>query len=432
MPDYSLYDILFYMLLYGFLGWMTEVVYYSVRDRHFINRGFISLPLHVPCGISFGILIQVLPSLERNYVLQFIAAAAVFSVVYSLAGVFNHRMSRLARFENEETFSGTRKSWLEMSVRALAGVLVCQIVHPVLMAGILLLPGLLIRIVVWVGVIMLLLDFAVMLYAVRRQKALPEEEVVSRERTQRLADRITRHVWKRLSRAYPGIEASGKTGEGSDPIVFAKGICLDKIVWVFLICALLGDIIETFYCGLVNGKWMNRSSVLYGPFSFVWGIGAVVLTIALRQVANKSDRYVFVGGFVIGGTYEYLCSVFTELVFGTVFWDYSDMPLNIGGRTNVLFCFFWGLLAVVWVKILYPPLERFIEKIPPVTGKVVTWVIVFVMVCNGLLTSAAMLRYHTRADRPEADGRVEAFLDEQYDDAYMEERWPNMIVADGT
>ena len=199
-----------------------------------------------------------------------------------------------------------------------------------------------------------------------------------------------------------------------------------------MICALLGDIIETFYCGLVNGKWMNRSSVLYGPFSFVWGIGAVVLTIALRQVANKSDRYVFVGGFVIGGTYEYLCSVFTELVFGTVFWDYSDMPLNIGGRTNVLFCFFWGLLAVVWVKILYPPLERFIEKIPPVTGKVVTWVIVFVMVCNGLLTSAAMLRYHTRADRPEADGRVEAFLDEQYDDAYMEERWPNMIVADGT
>lgn len=55
---------------------------------------------------------------------------------------------------------------------------------------------------------------------------------------------------------------------------------------------------------------------------------------------------------------------FTELVFGTVFWDYSDIPFNLGGRINLLYCFFWGIAAVIWLKILYPRLSALIEKIP--------------------------------------------------------------------
>ena len=102
----------------------------------------------------------------------------------------------------------------------------------------------------------------------------------------------------------------------------------------------------------------------------MWGLGAVVLTVTLQGLAEKSDRYVFAAGFIVGGAYEYICSVFTELVFGTVFWDYSDMPLNIGGRTNVLFCFFWGVLAVVWIKIVYPPMSKGIESLPPLAGKI--------------------------------------------------------------
>lgn len=430
MVTYSLYDLLFYLLLYAFLGWTVEVVYYSVRNRQFINRGFISLPLHVPCGIAFALLIQTLPYLGNNYILQFVGAAIVFAVVQSLTDVFSHQVSRLSQWGDESAFAGTRKNWLELIARAAMGLLVYHIIHPVFMAVVSLIPELARHAVVWAGMGLLAADFITMLYAVRFRRD-PAAEGVSRAGTQRLADRITRHIWKRLSRAYPGIEKVDEGTEPGEPIVFARGLCLDKIIWVFLISALLGDIIETFYCAAVNGRWMNRSSVLYGPFSFVWGIGAVVLTVALQRMTKRPAPYIFVAGFLIGGTYEYICSVFTELVFGTVFWDYSKMPLNIGGRTNVLFCIFWGLLAVVWVKALYPPLSRWIEKIPPLTGKVLTWAIVFVMVCNALLTSAAMIRYKTRAVRPEPNGLLERFIDGQYDDEYMEKRWPNMIVRDG-
>ena len=106
------------------------------------------------------------------------------------------------------------------------------------------------------------------------------------------------------------------------------------------------------------------------------------------------------------------------------------MPLNIGGRTNVLFCMFWGILSVGWVKIAYPAMSRNIEKLPPLTGKIITWLVILFMVCNGVLTAAAMIRYTARQTNPEPGNMMEEFLDEQYDDEFVENRWPNMVVKE--
>jgi len=113
-----------------------------------------------------------------------------------------------------------------------------------------------------------------------------------------------------------------------------------------------------------------------------------------------------------------------------VFWDYSHMRWSIGGRTNVVYCIFWGLLAVVWIKVLYPPMDRFIEKIPPLTGKMLTWAIALVMACNGLLTAGAMIRYTDRRQNPGASNVAAAFFDRRYDDEWMEARWPNMMIPE--
>ena len=56
-------------------------------------------------------------------------------------------------------------------------------------------------------------------------------------------------------------------------------------------------------------------------------------------------------------------------MFGKVFWDYSKIPFNLGGRINLLYCFFWGIAAVVWIKGIYPVMSAWIEKIPMNFGK---------------------------------------------------------------
>ena len=429
---YSLYDLGLFLVIYSFFGWAIEAGYYAVTRRKFCNRGILSLPLMLCYGVTFDLLILVLPTLAGHHVLSFITVMIVTSVVESLADHFLHRVGPKIQWQAERSrlLSGSGKGLLASAAVAVVYYAIYLIVHPLLLAVVLLIPELLKRGVVIALLVLMGLDFSTVFYAVRTGDAGRYEQRQQDSGQEKIAAQLYNAIWKRLQKAYPGMQRSDGQENGS--YIFAKGLCWDKLIWVFLISALLGDIIETFYCGLVDGQWMNRSSVLYGPFSFVWGLGAVVLTVTLQRLAEKNDRYVFAAGFVIGGTYEYMCSVFTELVFGTVFWDYSEMPLNIGGRTNVLFCFFWGVLAVVWIKVIYPPMSKRIEAFPPLAGKVLTWIVVFAMVCNAALTSAAMLRYSTRAVQPESVNAFVEFIDKQYSDSYMEARWPNMIVTDHT
>lgn len=424
--SYTSLDLLMYLLLYSFIGWGIEVCVMAIKDRRFVNRGFLNMPLTLSHGIAAALLLPVLATL-KSVLLEFLMIWVVICLVQSLSNQFLKGISRRHAMLScrPETISGRRALVFSLLV---AGVylLFYLIIHPLIFGLVTLIPDLVVRIVVIAAGVLVAADFVSVLYTLRtdRPTALGEAQ---QETTRRMARRMSDAIWKRLQKAYPGI---GEENADERNYIFAKGICFDKLVWVFLVSSFLGALIEMTFCRITAGFWMSRSSVLYGAFSFVWGFGAVVLTVALQRVAGRPDRYIFLAGFVIGGVYEYLCSVFTELVFGTVFWDYSEMPLNIGGRTNVLYCIFWGLLSVVWIKVLYPPMSKGIEKLPPLLGKIATWVIVFVMACNGLLTAAAMCRYTDRQASPQPDNVIEQFLDTRYDDAYMEKRWPNMVVTE--
>ena len=70
-------------------------------------------------------------------------------------------------------------------------------------------------------------------------------------------------------------------------------------------------------------------------------------TYIMYNYRDRSDGFVFAFWTFIGGAYEYICSVFTEIVFVKIFWDYRGLPFNLGGRINLLYCFFWGIATVV-------------------------------------------------------------------------------------
>ncbi len=423
MREYTLAQLSLYFFIYGFLAWMVQAACISLKEGRFVNHGLLNLPLSVPGGITMTILLVALPPLDGHTVLQYVGSFVILGAVDILAAQYVKNISRRSTLSQRKGYGLTWQQEAIINVgEALVYLCLYLMVHPFVYIAMTFVPSgviLALSLVLWA---MLALDYLGVRYALNRGSAIFEEY------TQELGDKMAHRIWARLEKAYPGVERSQpETREGQ---IFAQGICFDKLVWVFFVSSFLGAIIEMVYCRALGDAWMSRSSVLYGAFSFVWGFGAVVLTVVLQRLAHQEDRRVFLAGLVVGGVYEYLCSVFTELVFGTVFWDYSWMPLNIGGRTNVLYCIFWGLLAVVWIKVLYPPMDRSIEKIPPMAGKVLTWVIVAVMLCNGILTSGAMYRYTQRDTQPEPANIVEEYFDHYYGDERMEARWPNMVVTE--
>lgn len=160
----------------------------------------------------------------------------------------------------------------------------------------------------------------------------------------------------------------------------------------------------------------------------VWGLAIALVTVLLYKDRDKQEHHIFWVGVFLGGAYEYICSVFTEIVFGKVFWDYSAMPFNLGGRINLLYCLFWGIAAVVWIKGLYPKVARFIEAVLRKTGWLLTGIFMAFMVINICVSVLALVRYDTRADGEKtAVYGWELFMDEHFDDARMERIYPNAI-----
>lgn len=129
----------------------------------------------------------------------------------------------------------------------------------------------------------------------------------------------------------------------------------------------------------------------------------------------------------MGAVYEYLCSVLSEMIFGTVFWDYSEIPFNLGGRINLLYCLFWGMAAVFWLRVLYPRLSGLVEKIPMRAGKIVTWCLVVFLICNMLVSGMALLRSNERLEGVKATESWQVWLDMYYDDDTLAKIYPNAI-----
>jgi len=206
--------------------------------------------------------------------------------------------------------------------------------------------------------------------------------------------------------------------------VFAKGMCFKKIFWIFIFGCIFGCVMEmTLHFIQNDGELVSRKGLIYGPFNPVYGLGAVLFTVFLYK--RKNIIVIFFLAAILGGLFEFLCSYFQEMLFGTISWDYSNKPLNIGGRTSALYMFYWGCLGVVFIKIVYPFLSKTIEKIPIKIGNIITRIMVIFMIFNCVIYLVASLRQEERKEGVEPQNKVEKIIDEKYPDSRLDKIYEN-------
>ena len=162
-----------------------------------------------------------------------------------------------------------------------------------------------------------------------------------------------------------------------------------------------------------------------GPFSVVWGLALVLASILLRGGEQKSESRIFWFGVILGGAYEYVCSAVTELLFGTVFWDYSGFKFNLGGRINLLYCFFWGIAAVTWIRYGYPLVAKGMKAVKRRIRPWMTALLAVFMAVNLVTSALALARYDARTSGAAPANAVDVLLDEHFDNARMERIYPN-------
>ncbi len=200
---------------------------------------------------------------------------------------------------------------------------------------------------------------------------------------------------------------------------------MEFLVSVFTVGSVAGYLVETLWCLGVNHVLESRQGLVFGPFSQVYGLGAVILTLIISK--NSSVTKIFFVSAVVGGVYEYLCSYFQEKVFGTVSWDYGDGFLSIGGRTHLLFCVFWGLMGILLIRYVNPALSSLLSKVPGVA--VTTALLAVFFILNMQLSYMAVKRQTGRRRELPPTSAVEEWLDLRFNDEVLKKIYPNMRVV---
>ena len=106
-------------------------------------------------------------------------------------------------------------------------------------------------------------------------------------------------------------------------------------VW-FIIFGFLGWLWETFFCSVTRKRWEKRG-FLIGPICPIYGVactfGFVLLDIIdTFNLPPLNWWQVLLISFFVSAILEYSTSVILEKLFHALWWDYSNVPLNLNGR----------------------------------------------------------------------------------------------------
>ena len=404
-------------LVYSFLGWVAETVVATIRGGRFANRGAAAGPFCFIYGTTGVLLAVSFGDLRTEPVYLFFACMMAATVMEWITAKLLERLHRRKWWD----YSGKKfnlNGYVCLQYSLLWGALGTASVlwgNNVLLRLCAHIPVWLLRPAVWVSLTVAVLD---------QIGSAVLEQLNQRlgERSDTLRRRIALYIEKRIQYAYPAAARQEQTALRKGEKNF---LSVSDLLWLFVIGAFLGDMVETVFCRVTAGVWMSRSSLVWGPFSVVWGLALVLATVLLRQEKDRSDRYLFAFGTVMGGVYEYVCSAVTELLFGTVFWDYSKFKFNLGGRINLLYCFFWGIAAVVWMRYGYPLVLRGMEKVRSRVRPWMTALLAVFMAANMLTSALALARYDARTSGEAPKSSIDMLLDAHFDDARMERIYPN-------
>lgn len=156
-------------------------------------------------------------------------------------------------------------------------------------------------------------------------------------------------------------------------------------VWflIALLYSCVGWFYEFLYDIFVHHKIVNRG-FLIGPICPIYGIGAIVITLLIRNVDNIIA--IFLLSIFFSAILEYFTSYFMEKIFRVRWWDYSHEFCNLHGRICLKALIFFGIMGVVILKVTNPLIFGFLDKLNP-NVIVITAIILLAILLADIATS---------------------------------------------
>lgn len=208
---------------------------------------------------------------------------------------------------------------------------------------------------------------------------------------------------------------------------------LALLFWIFVVASVLGLFLEDLFHVVVYGGYESRAGLVWGPFSPIYGVGAVALTLFLNRFYYTHDLIIFLIAMVVGATLEYSASWMMETFWHAIAWDYTGTYGSINGRTNFFFGVMWGTLGLFWVRFILPVVKnvqhRFRFRFDGGFFRVLSMVLAAFMLVNSFVTVLALHREGERTQGIPPRTQIDVLLDQTFTDEWLQERFHNMTVS---
>lgn len=139
------------------------------------------------------------------------------------------------------------------------------------------------------------------------------------------------------------------------------------VLW-FLVYSLMGWIVESVYMSICNRKLTNRGFAK-GPFCPIYGVGALTVFFLLRPYSDQPFQ-LFLLGMILATAIEFITAVIMNRIFGEIWWDYREKPLNYKGIICLESSIAWGFYTLGLFFFLQNMVSSLVDALPVLVGKV--------------------------------------------------------------
>lgn len=195
---------------------------------------------------------------------------------------------------------------------------------------------------------------------------------------------------------------------------------------IFLVASVLGLILETIWMFVAYGVLESRVGLVWGPFSPLYGCGAVLLTVVLWRLRDQPTWMIFLISAGLGGILEQLAGWSMETVMHAWSWSYLHFPDHITQWVAWRFLIVWGLLGVAWCKVIMPELlYRIGEPTSRRQAVVVSFLTAFIAL-DIAMTVACFWRAGKREEGVPPQNVFEEYVDRHFGDEFIKGKFENL------
>ena len=199
-----------------------------------------------------------------------------------------------------------------------------------------------------------------------------------------------------------------------------------QYVIIFLLASVLGLILETVDMYTIYGVIESRVGLVWGPFSPLYGFGAVLLTAVLGPMRNEPVWKIFVISAAVGGMLEQLAGWGMETIMLAWSWSYLHFPDHITLWVAWRFLIMWGALGLVWCKLIMPEMLFRIGEATSRRRAIIVGFLTAFIILDIAITALCFYRAGKRQEGVPPQNPIEQYVDLHFGDEFISDTFENL------